>query len=198
MGVDHGGGGEEAWLGDAPDADLASVAGDVFDEPIDGVVGVGAFVGVLRGFLDGLLRTGDGDIAFTHVAAADVLVDEDEFFAGEERRGTEVGGELVFTVGGAIVGRALHEDGIFFAFHDFFGNVDGGEEFDAVAHGDFVLVLGVVFADVLHGHFGGDSWDLGEEEDCAGEREEERPNPSRGHLDRLLGGGFRKRADANL
>ena len=77
MRVDHAGGGVEAGIGDAPHADLAVVVGDVLDQPLDGVVGVGAFVGVLRAALDGAVRRHVDELAFGHVAAADVLVDED-------------------------------------------------------------------------------------------------------------------------
>ena len=48
--VDHSGGGEEAIVGDAPDAGFAVVVGDVVEEPLDGVVGVGAFVEIFRDF----------------------------------------------------------------------------------------------------------------------------------------------------
>jgi hypothetical protein len=42
--VDEGGEGGEAVVGDADDADLLVGFGDVFDEPVDGVVGVGGVV----------------------------------------------------------------------------------------------------------------------------------------------------------
>ena len=44
MRIDAGGYGEKSGIGDAEDADAAVVVGNVFEEPGDGVVGVGAFV----------------------------------------------------------------------------------------------------------------------------------------------------------
>ena len=50
------------------------------------------------------------------------------------------------------------------------GDIDGGEEFDAVAHGDFEFVLGVLFAD---GGGGGGLGVLGKKSAGAGEESKE-------------------------
>ena len=85
-------------------------------------------------------------VAFAHEAAADVLVDEDELLAQEEFRRAERGAVLVDAVGRDVVGRALQHDGVGLRVReDVLGDVDGGEQLDAVAHGDAVLELGVVF-----------------------------------------------------
>jgi hypothetical protein len=82
------------------------------------------------------------------VAAADVLIDEDELFGEEEGRGAERIAVLIDAVGRDGVGRALEENRVGFAVgDDVLGDVDGGEEADAVAHGDAVLVFRVLFAD---------------------------------------------------
>ena len=73
---------------------------------------------------------------------------EDEFVFGEEGGGAEVVGVAIRAVRGDAVGSALEEDGVSFCVaKDVFGDVDAGEEMDAVAHGDAVVVLGVGLAD---------------------------------------------------
>ena len=67
---------QKAVVGDAEDADLAIGLGNVFDEPVDGVVGVGGLVdgrGVLRA-VEGAVHD---VVAFGAVLAADVLDDAD-------------------------------------------------------------------------------------------------------------------------
>ncbi len=98
------------------------------------------------------VRSDFDECAFRHVAAADILVDEDEAVADEDGRGAEALGVMVDAVGGDAVGRAVDEEGI--GLRSVFGDVDGGEEFGAVAHGDAEFVLGVVFADFGGGGVG--------------------------------------------
>ena len=82
MGIDAGFGSEEAGVGNAHDADAAVVAGDVFEEPGDGVVGV-------SGFVDGagIVVVGEGTHhdkrALGFVTATDTFIDEDVAAAGE-------------------------------------------------------------------------------------------------------------------
>ncbi len=145
VGVDDGGGGIESGIGDAPDADLAVVVGDVLEQPVHGVVHVGAFIGFAG------LRMVDMGAHFNKlplrlVAAADVLQDEDVAGAGEGFGGAEARGILIFAVRGDAVGSAGHEKGI--GFGGVFGDVNGGEELDAVAHGDAELIFGVVRLEV--------------------------------------------------
>ena len=148
--VDHAGGGVEAGLRNAVHAYLAGIAGHVVDQPLDGVVGIGALVGIFGAALDRLVRADDDVVAFAHVAAADVLIDEDKFLAREEFGGPEGGTVLIAAVGRDVVAGALHHDGVGFVVRDrVLGNVDGSEQLDPVPHGDAVLEFGVVFADEL-------------------------------------------------
>ena len=67
---------QEAVVGDAEDADLAVGLGNVLDQPVDGVVGVGGFVdggGVVRA-VEGAVHD---VVALGAVLAADVLHDAD-------------------------------------------------------------------------------------------------------------------------
>ncbi len=160
VGVDHAGGDVEAGVGDAPHADAPVVIGDVFDEPVDGVVGVSALVGVGVGLLDGLVGADFGPFAFRHVAAADILVDEDEAVLHEFVGGSDGGAIEVGAVGSHAVGGPVEKDGVGFGF--VFWGVDGDEEADAVAHGDAEFMFGVVFADGVRGRGGGGGgWWLG-------------------------------------
>jgi hypothetical protein len=47
MRVDHAGGGVEAGVGNPPNAGVAVVVGHILEEPINGVVEIGAVVDVL-------------------------------------------------------------------------------------------------------------------------------------------------------
>ena len=76
VGVNHAGGGIEAGIGNTTLAHTAIVAGDFFQQELDGVVSVGTFIKVgwpLVGFMGADIQEG----AFGHPAAADILVDKD-------------------------------------------------------------------------------------------------------------------------
>src|SRR5206468_2985889 len=141
--IDDGGGGVEAWVGNAPDADFAIVAGHVLEEELDRIVGVGGVVHVLRRLL--VIDVGAHllEIPLAHPTAAHILVDKDVAAFLELLGGAEVGGKLVFTVGSHAVGRAVHQERIGSA-GGLLGDIHGGEEMFPIAHGDAVLVLGVV------------------------------------------------------
>ena len=110
--------GQKAVVGDAEDADLAVGLGDVLDQPVDGVVGVGGFVdgrGVQRA-VEGAVHD---VVALGAVLAADVLDDADvaafddhvggvvvAVQDGPEVRAGGMAGERV-----GVVGRAGEQDG---------------------------------------------------------------------------------------
>ena len=87
------------------------------------------------------------ELAFREIASANVLVDEDEAFLLEGFRLAQHRTVVVDAVGRDRVRRALHQERIGLAA--VLGNVDGGEQLDAVAHGNAVVVLGVVGASVF-------------------------------------------------
>src|SRR5437879_10893480 len=86
MRIDQTEGRVEAGVGNAPNADFAVVVGDIFGEPLDGVVSIGAVVGVLWSFEMRLVRRHVDKCAFRKISAADVLIREDEAFLGEQFR----------------------------------------------------------------------------------------------------------------
>ena len=72
--------------------DPAVVVRHVLDQPVDGVVGVGALVDVGRAALLGDdVRPHVDELALRHPAAAHVLVGEDVAVLAEERRRAQVG-----------------------------------------------------------------------------------------------------------
>ncbi len=89
--IDEGHEGEEAVVGNAEDADLAVGFGNVFDEPVDGVVGVGGMVNQ-RGVLRAAERAGHHVVALGAVLAphvlnhADVAALDDQFPSLQDRR----------------------------------------------------------------------------------------------------------------
>src|SRR5260370_12517671 len=89
MGIDNACGGEKSRIGNAPNSSFAVVAGNVVQQPFDGVVGVGAFVDVFRRFLTIFMRRHFLEGALGHIAAPNVLVDENEAVALDARCGAE-------------------------------------------------------------------------------------------------------------
>src|SRR3984957_3039087 len=154
--VDASGLREKSGIGNAEDPDTAGVVGNVFDEPRNGVVGVGAFVNQFGIFV---IDHGPGhnESAFGFVAAANIFENEDVAVLDQ------LGVASVDAVGVGFVDAvrsAFHEDGEWVG--GVFGGEDHGMEFDAVAHGDhdfftgelrFVEMLRLIadFGDMAHG-----------------------------------------------
>src|SRR5208283_3722136 len=116
-------------------------------QELDAVVGIAAFIHVLGGLFHIDVGVHLLEFALGEIAAAHVLIDEDIAGLFELIGGAEVFLVLVFSVGGHAVRRAVHQERI--GLRRVFGNIDGGEEFLPVAHGDAVLELGVVRPDVV-------------------------------------------------
>ncbi len=81
MGVQQGQGSGEAAVGDSVDAHFAVVVGDVFDEPVHGVVSIVGFVGLLG--IVGVVLRGEEEGAFGFESAAQILPDKDVAVGGE-------------------------------------------------------------------------------------------------------------------
>ena len=159
MGVDDGGRRIEAWVGDAPYAHLVVVVGDVLEQELDGVVGVGCVVDVLGGFLVVDVGAHLDKIALAHPAATHVLVDKDVAAFFKLIRGAKVLWILILAVRGDAIGGPVHQERVRTA-SGILGHIDRGEQVLAVAHGNAELVLGVVGADVILGRRKA-SWLLG-------------------------------------
>jgi hypothetical protein len=145
MRIDHTHRRVETGIRDAEDANFTVVVGDVFDEPIDRVVGIGVFVSVFGAFV-GIEGANVNVLAFGAVAPADVLRDEDELILGESQERTgDVGGVVIGAVRLECVRGASKNDGPRVGV--VFGNVNAREKVNAVAHGNAVFVFGIVFGE---------------------------------------------------
>ena len=140
---EHAHGGVEAGIADAPLADAAIGSTDMLEQPLDGVVGVGALVH--GGAADGPLGPHVHELALGHHPSAHILVDEDETLILEGSGRAQLRHEGLLTVGVHTVGRALQEDGV--GAVGVPRRVDGREEVHAIPHGDERLALGVVVLD---------------------------------------------------
>src|SRR2546428_2532653 len=123
------------------------MARNVFHQPLDRVVGVGAFVNVLRAAFDRVMRPHVLKFAFRHPAPSDVLVDDNVTLFGKQGRGTNVLTVPVYAVGRHTVGCAAQENRV--GNGTVLGNVNGSEESNPIPHRDGVLVLGVVLLDTF-------------------------------------------------
>ena len=141
VGVDQAGGGVEARIRDAPEADLAVVVRHVLDQPIDRVERVAALVDVLGpGLLDDL-RADVHERPAGAEAAPHVLIRDNVSRLAEQRRGPEILLVAVDPVGLDAVRGPHHDDRVFPG--RILGGVDGREERHAVAHGDLEVVFRV-------------------------------------------------------
>ncbi len=68
MRVDDAGRGKEAGIGNSPDANAAIVVGDIFQQPVDGVISVGAVIDVVVRRLIVDMRPHLDKCAFRHIA----------------------------------------------------------------------------------------------------------------------------------
>ena len=121
-----------------PDAPV--VIGNVLDQPVDGVVGVGALVNLLRGHFQ-LMRPHVDELPLRHALAAHILKNDDVVCAGEAGGGAERARKVVFAVRDA-VGSALHNNRVRFAGR--FRRVNHCKEGHAVAHGNARFLTCVV------------------------------------------------------
>ena len=121
---------------DAKNPHFAIVVGDVFQQPIDGVVSVGTFINAVGDFR--VARHAQHfKLAFGKITPPNVLVDKNETFFGQFQVAALRGRRIGYAVGRA---HEQKREGLFAVF----GNKNDGVQFDAVAHGDqhhFLLVL---------------------------------------------------------
>ena len=140
MRIDHAHGREEARVRDAVHAHVAVVVAHVFDQPVDGVPGVGALVSVLRPRFHRLVGADVDEDALGGEAPAHILANEDKLLAHqpvtEARIATGIDRVRLEVVWGP-----SQEDGVLARL---LRRVDIGEESHAVAHGNSHLALGVI------------------------------------------------------
>src|ERR1051325_1375349 len=146
MRIDHSRRGKETRLRNTPHSNLAGVARNILDEPFDGVVTVGAFVGIFW-TLNRLLRPDDCEVALAHKTTTNILISKNEFLSSEQLRRTKRGSVFVDSVGRNVIGRTLKHDRIGLAIgRDILGHIDRREEFHSIAHRYSKLVFRIVFA----------------------------------------------------
>ena len=150
VGIDHAGGAIETGIADAPEADLAVVAGNIFDEPLDGVMGVGAFVNALSS--RSRLRPDVLEGSLGHIAAAHVLINEDIAFFKKVSIWPETLAKGVVLIGLNAIWRAHHQDGA--RIGGIFRRIHDGIQPYAVTHGYLATFFSVVFTNELGGVFG--------------------------------------------
>lgn len=156
MGINECGSCVETRIGDSPDADLAIVAGDVFEQPIDRVVSVAALIDLIGIHFVGDLRPNIFEVPFGHPPASDILIHKDVPFGAEEWTRTQIAFVLVDSIGLAAIRRPSHEEGILLRL--ILRDIDRREELLAVPHRNAVLELGVVRFDLLQSLCEGRCW----------------------------------------
>jgi len=126
------------------------VAGHVLEHPLDRVVGVRGLVNVLRRALIRQKWAYVDKLALALVAAAHVLIDEDELLLDEELRHPRAKPAAIVldAVGRHRIRRAEEEDRILLLL--VFRRIDRREKLDPVSHGHERFVLRVVLFDPRH------------------------------------------------
>ena len=140
MRVDHAHGDQKTVVGNTVQADPAVIVRNIFNQPIDGVVGVGAFIHAFRvgGIVDGPQHD---EFSFGGVAAANVLEHED-ITVGHHRIVARQHPTVAVVRTGDSIGSAFEENGKWLGGVP--GRVDFGVKADAIAHRDhnFGLIEG--------------------------------------------------------
>ena len=144
MGIDHPHRGVEAGIGDAEHADVAVVVRHVLHQPVDGVVGVRAFIEILRA-LGRIERTDVHVSALRAVAPAHVLRDEDELVLRQRAKRTGRVVVVVRAVWLECIRRAREHDGP--RLRIVLGHIHAREETYAIAHRNAMLILGVMLGE---------------------------------------------------
>lgn len=109
--------GVSAGITDSPDSDVFVVLRNVFDEVVDGVVSVGAFIEV-SGHRSGAVVLESGlelganidKIAFRHILSSNILIGEDVSGFGKFFGASETAFIVFEPVGASGVGGALEKD----------------------------------------------------------------------------------------
>ena len=177
MRIDHAHRRVEAGIGDAEHANVAVVVRNVLHEPVDGVVGVGALVDFFRALV-WIERADVNVITFGAIAAADVLRDEDELVLRQFAEGAERIAVVVRAVGLQRIRRAREHDGP--RLRIILRHIDASEELHAVAHGDAMLELGVVFREPDGVGVGRSIGAAGDGSNDSGERKKKEHGKARG------------------
>ena len=142
MGIDHSCCGIESRIGDAHHSDVAIVVGDVLYEPLDRVVGVGAFINLCRLVVGRDVGSHVNKFSFRSIASPNILEDEDIAFPPIRSHGAAWVWEIVHAVWVTAIGCSLEKQGM--GLVKLLGGEDGRVEFDPVSHWDHMFVFGVV------------------------------------------------------
>ena len=140
MRIDHAHGREKAGVRDAVHAHVAVVVAHVLDQPLDGIPGVGALVGVLRAGLGRLVRADVNKGALGGKATTHILAHEDELLAHQPVTEARIAAGIN-RVRLEVVWGPPQEDGVLAGL---LRRVDSGEKSHAVAHRNAHLALGVI------------------------------------------------------
>ncbi len=147
MRVDDAGRGEKSRIRNAPYAGVSVVVGHVLEQPVDAVVEIAGVVHILLGSLIVDVRPHLDECTFRHITPAHILEDENVSRLVEVRRRAELLTELIHSIRTHAVRGSIDQKRV--GAGTILGHVYRGEEAHAIAHGDSVLVLGVVFLGIV-------------------------------------------------
>ena len=147
MRVHQAEGGEKSGIRNAPDTGLSVIIRHILNEPIDGVPGIGALVGIFPAVEVHLVGRDVDECSLGQIAAAHILIHHDEaLFFGRFRR-PDHGPVIIDPIRSDRVRRAHHQQRV--GVRSVLGRIDAGVESDPVAHGNTVIVFRVVRAGIL-------------------------------------------------
>src|SRR5215813_2277865 len=140
----------ESGIGNSVKPGLAVVVRNVFHQPLDGVVGVGALVDVPGAFFV-LVRRHFDERSLALVAAAHVLIDKDEPVLHKAWRRPETLRIVVCSVWGDAIGSPLDQEWKGLCRRSIVGYIDRCEQLRAVAHSNPIFVFCVVLTNLRNG-----------------------------------------------
>ncbi len=147
MRINDARGREKSGIRNPPDPRVPIIVRHVLQQPVNGVVKIAGVVHVLLRFLVVDMRAHLVERSFRHIAAAHVLIDEDVSRLVEFGRGSESRAVQIHPIRPHAVGSPIDQEWI--RTRSVLGHVDRGEEMNAVAHGDSVFILRVVFLELI-------------------------------------------------
>src|SRR5215469_6616687 len=146
MRIDDAGGSKKSRVRDSPDSRIAVVVRDIFQQPFEGVVEIAGIIHVFVGLLVIDVWAHLDERALRHVAAANILKNENISSFVEVWRRTELSAVLVYAIRTDAVGRTVDEKWV--AVGTIFGNVNRREQMHAISHRDAKFVFCVMLFDV--------------------------------------------------
>src|ERR1051325_3336148 len=143
MRIRHSGRDIKSWIGDPVNTGFAVIVGNIFQQPINGVVGVRALVHILGTFFCVFVRRHFDKSTVALKSPTHILINKNETIGYKARSRSEVLRIIVCSIGSNAVRRTFDEKGIRFCWRSTLRDINRGEKLRAIPHGNTKFELRV-------------------------------------------------------